>query len=133
MQRTIYWKAPLKAMYFGASKHSKRLEVRHDPNDIETACWKYRQRAIELLQTAFGKSHVTTIQALLILASSLFSRCNERSSSWLYTGNAFNMIIDLGLHVEDPIVLNMTLQSAEELEIRRRIFCGAFGRQSLSL
>lgn len=121
----------LNAMYFGASRHSKQLEVRGDADDIESSGWMYRQRAVELLRATFDKSHITTIQALLILASSLFSRCDERSTSWLYAGNAFNMIIDLGLHVENSKITEMALDSAEELEIRRRVFWGAFRTQTL--
>ena len=107
----------LNSIYFGASKHSKRLEVRRGPNDIESAGWLYRRRAVELLCDIFDKSHITTVQGLLILASPLFSRCNERSVSWLYAGNAFNMITDLGLHVESTFAQDVSQKSAEQLEI----------------
>jgi hypothetical protein len=84
--------------------------------DIQSSCtdswrpWRYTscgvavlglwQRFMELFITAFDKSEITTIQALIIMASPLFTRCDERSLSWLYSGIAFNMIIDLGMHTD---------------------------------
>ncbi|KAJ5130877.1 Mediator complex subunit Med10 [Penicillium bovifimosum] len=112
----------LNAIFFVVSKHCDRPELRSDPNDITTAGWKFRQRFTQLLRDCFDKSEITTLQALLIMSNALFSRCDERSLSWLYAGNAFNMFIDLGLHVlpaADSI-------PAEELEIRKRVLWGAY-------
>ncbi|OJJ82739.1 uncharacterized protein ASPGLDRAFT_174246 [Aspergillus glaucus CBS 516.65] len=112
----------LNSIFFVVSKHCLRPEVRTDPDDINTAGLMYRQRFVELLREKFDKSEITTIQALLIMSNALFSRCDERSLSWLYAGNAFNMIIDLGLHVL-PSTNNT---SAEQLEIRKRVVWGAY-------
>ncbi|OQE22625.1 hypothetical protein PENSTE_c010G08680 [Penicillium steckii] len=112
----------LNAIFFTVSKHCPRIEIRFNPEDITTAGWSFRQRFTELLRDNFDKSKVTTIQALLIMSNSLFSRCDERSLSWLYAGNAFNMIIDLGLHV----ACSRESMSAEELEIRKRVLWGAY-------
>ncbi|KAH8703593.1 fungal-specific transcription factor domain-containing protein [Talaromyces proteolyticus] len=112
----------LNAIFFVVSKHNPRPELRSDPEDITTAGWKFRQRFTELLRYSFDRSEITTLQALLIVSNALFSRCDERSTSWLYAGNAFNMIIDLGLHV----LPSMNSISAEELEIRKRILWGAY-------
>lgn len=112
----------LNAIFFVVSKHCDRPELRSDPNDITTAGWKFRQRFTQLLRDCFDKSEITTLQALLIMSNALFSRCDERSLSWLYAGNAFNMFIDLGLHVL-PAVDSI---SAEELEIRKRVLWGAY-------
>lgn len=112
----------LNAILFAVSKHSSRLSIRSDPEDITTAGWRFRQRFTELLRDCFDKSEITTLQALLIMSNCLFSRCDERSLSWLYAGNAFNMIIDLGLHVL-PSPSEMT---AEDLEIRKRVLWGAY-------
>ncbi|KAJ5959780.1 uncharacterized protein N7479_006930 [Penicillium vulpinum] len=112
----------LNAIFFVTSKHCDRPELRSDPNDITTAGWKFRQRFTQLLRDCFDKSEITTLQALLIMSNALFSRCDERSLSWLYAGNAFNMFIDLGLHVL-PAVDSI---SAEELEIRKRVLWGAY-------
>ncbi|KAH8694225.1 fungal-specific transcription factor domain-containing protein [Talaromyces proteolyticus] len=116
----------LNAIYFGASKFSSRPEVRRDPNDVRTAGWLFRQRVRELLGGALDKSDITTIQALLVMASSLFALGDERSAAWLYAGTAFRMIIDLGMHVDGSRLANYRKFSDEDLEIRRRVFWGAF-------
>ncbi|CAI7674684.1 unnamed protein product [Penicillium palitans] len=116
----------LNAIYFGASKFSNRPEVRRDPEDVRTAGWIFRQRVKELLGSALDRSEITTIQALLVMTSSLFALGDERSAAWLYAGTAFRMIIDLGMHVDATMLRNMRRLSAEDIEIRRRVFWGAF-------
>ncbi|KAJ5757435.1 uncharacterized protein N7511_006129 [Penicillium nucicola] len=116
----------LNAIYFGASKFSNRPEVRRDPNDVRTAGWTFRQRVKELLGGALDRSEITTIQALLVMTSSLFALGDERSAAWLYAGTAFRMIIDLGMHVDATMLRNMRRLSDEDIEIRRRVFWGAF-------
>ncbi|CEJ56448.1 hypothetical protein PMG11_02654 [Penicillium brasilianum] len=116
----------LNAIYFGASKFSNRPEVRRDPNDVRTAGWTFRMRVKELLGSALDHSEITTIQALLVMTSSLFALGDERSAAWLYAGTAFRMIIDLGMHVDATMLPNMRRLSDEDLEIRRRVFWGAF-------
>lgn len=115
----------LNAIYFFASKYTSKTEVRRDPDDIFTAGYSYRQRATELLDKSFSNSSMTTIQALLIFSNALFSWCDEKSASWLYSGMAFNMIVDLGINV-NASTLNRSL-SEEDLEIRRRVFWAAYG------
>ncbi|KAH8423209.1 uncharacterized protein LDX57_000963 [Aspergillus melleus] len=116
----------LNAIYFGASKFSDRPEVRRDPDDVRTAGWIFRMRVKELLGSALDRSEITTIQALLVMTSSLFALGDERSAAWLYAGTAFRMIIDLGMHVDATTLSNMRRISDEDLEIRRRVFWGAF-------
>lgn len=77
----------LNAIYFGASKFSNRPEVRRDPEDVRTAGWIFRQRVKELLGSALDRSEITTIQALLVMTSSLFALGDERSAAWLYAGS----------------------------------------------
>jgi hypothetical protein len=110
----------LNAMLYSVSKHSSRPEIQnHGKRD--TRGWLFRQRFTKLLQDeSNNKSSIPTIQALLIMASSLFTRGNETSTSWLYAGTAFNMVIDLGLHVESRTL------STEDQEIRRRVFWASF-------
>lgn len=116
----------LNAIYFGASKFSPRLEVRRDADDVRTAGWVYRRRVKELLGDALDRSEITTIQALLVMSSSLFALGDERSTAWLYAGIAFRMITDLGIHVDATMLPNMRSLSDEDLEIRRRVFWAAF-------
>lgn len=117
----------LNAIYFGASKFSPRLGVRKDPSDVRTAGWIYRERIRELLGGSLDHSNVTTIQALLQMTNSLFALGDERGAAWLYSGLAFRMLIDLGMHVD----LTSTQRfSDEDLEIQRRVFWGAFGKST---
>ncbi|KAJ5815105.1 hypothetical protein N7474_006882 [Penicillium riverlandense] len=116
----------LNAIYFGASKFSSRPEVRRDPDDVRTAGWSFRMRVKELLGSALDRSEITTIQALLVMTSSLFALGDERSAAWLYAGTAFRMIIDLGMHVDPTMLSNIRHLSDEDIEIRRRVFWGAF-------
>lgn len=118
----------LNAIYFGASKFSPRREVRRDPDDVRTAGWRFRERVRALLGGALDRSEITTIQALLVMTNSLFALGDERSAAWLYAGLAFRMIIDLGMHVDAPDLAGSPRKfSDEDVEIRRRVFWGAFG------
>jgi len=118
----------LNAIYFGASKFSPRHEVRRQADDVRTAGWQFRERVRELLGGALDRSEITTIQALLVMTNSLFALGDERSAAWLYAGLAFRMIIDLGMHVDVPDLAGTRKFSDEDLEIRRRVFWGAFGK-----
>ena len=116
----------LNAIYFYASKYTTRLEVCQDSANRLTAGWSYRKRAVELLSGNFEQSNITTIQALLLMSVNIFAWCDEKSISWLYAGMAFNMIIDLGMHV-DTATLKRRL-SADETEIRLRVFWSAYSK-----
>ncbi|KAE8447533.1 hypothetical protein EG329_010663 [Mollisiaceae sp. DMI_Dod_QoI] len=120
----FFSKLLLNAIYFYSCKYTSRADVRRDPNNRLTAGWMYRQRAANLLRNEFDNSKITTIQALLIMSTALFTWCDEKSTSWLYAGMAFNMIIDLGIHVDAAILKRRF--SEEELEIRRRVFWTAY-------
>jgi hypothetical protein len=127
----FFSKLLLNAIYFGASKFSSRPEVRRDPNDVRTAGWLFRKRVRELLGGTLDRSSITTMQALLVMASSFFALGDEASAAWLYAGTAFRMIIDLGMHVDASVLPNIRRLSDEDLEIRRRVFWGAFGKFGL--
>ncbi|ETS78440.1 hypothetical protein PFICI_10502 [Pestalotiopsis fici W106-1] len=116
----------LNAIYYGASKFSPRHEVRKDPTDVRTAGWKFRERVRQLLGSALDQSNITTIQALLIMTNSLFALGDERSAAWLYAGLALRMIVDLGMHIDLVNVVGTRQFTDEDLEIRRRVFWGAF-------
>lgn len=116
----------LNAIYFGASKFSPKLEVRKDPEDVRTAGYQYRSRVKELLGSCLDSSNITTIQALLMMAQSLFALGDERSAAWLYAGIAFRMLVDLGIHADISTLQSARRLSDEDIEIRRRVFWGAF-------
>ena len=111
------------AVFASASKYSSRSELRHDPSDPRTSGARFFRRCAELLvrENLFERSSIPTIVGLLLLGSAFLAR-GELSKSWLYSGFAMRMIYDLGLHLD----CRKPGYDAEDLEIRRRVFWGAF-------
>ncbi|KAF2095606.1 hypothetical protein NA57DRAFT_11696, partial [Rhizodiscina lignyota] len=116
----------LNAILFAASKFSPRTDIRKAPDKPSTAGWQFRQRIRDLLGEALEQSAIPTIQALITVASSLFAIGEAKSTAWLYSGVAFRMIVDLGLHVDREDLVKRGQISVEDLEVRRRVFWGAF-------
>jgi hypothetical protein len=85
----------LNALFFSVSKFSNRLDVYEDTMDQTTAGKRFLRRVKELLGEALDQSSVPTIQAMLLLSSSLFALGNQ-SAAWLYSGIAIQMVFDLG-------------------------------------
>ncbi|KAH8812437.1 fungal-specific transcription factor domain-containing protein [Xylogone sp. PMI_703] len=113
----------INAIFAGASKYSRRNEVRDDFKDPKTAGRRFFRRCDELLSkdSLLAVPSIPTVIGLLLLGSTFIS-LGETSKGWLYSGYALRMIYDLGLHLD----LKPTLKNAEEVEIRRRVFWGAF-------
>jgi len=118
-----YSKLLLNAILFGVAKFSDRPEVYDDPTSPATAGRGFLRRVKSLLGDALDKSRITTVQALLLLSSSL-GALGEHGSGWMYSGIALRMITDLGLHFDAAHRPGFT---SEDLEIRRRVVWGAFG------
>ncbi|OKL62290.1 hypothetical protein UA08_02308 [Talaromyces atroroseus] len=134
----------LNAIYFAAAKNSTRAEFRcariavtNDDDNLElpAVVSPFRRRAEELLASPVRagvpvpvsmKSEITTIQALLVMSDALFTWCDERSLSWLYSGLAINMIVDLGIHTDRQTSAMKKDFPPEHLEVRRRLFWAAF-------
>lgn len=94
-QGPYFSKLLLNAIFFSVSKFSTRPEVYDDPLDQKTAGMRFLRRVKELLGEALDQSSLPTIQAMLLLSSSLFALGNA-SAAWLYSGIAIRMIFDLG-------------------------------------
>ena len=105
------------------SKYSERTSVRDDPNNPVTAGGRFFRQCDELLSQdkLLSRSSIPTVVGLLLLGSTFNSR-GEISKGWLYTGYACRMVYDLGLHLDNT----SNAANAEEVEIRRRVFWGAF-------
>lgn len=114
----------LYAVFACSSKFSERVDVRSDPTDPETAGRHFFTRCDDLLlrEGLLSQSRIPTIIALLMLGSTFIAR-GLTSKGWLYTGYALRMVYDLGLNMDSQEVHS---QNAEEVEIRRRVFWGAF-------
>lgn len=113
----------LNAIFACVSKFSDRLEVRDISSDPETIGRRFFTRCEDLLasESLLSTSSIPTIVGLLLLGSTFNAR-GMASKGWLYTGYALRMVYDLGLHLDCKAVGG----NAEDVEIRRRVFWGAF-------
>jgi hypothetical protein len=113
----------LYAIFACASKFSGRTEVRDDPADSNTAGQRFFRQCDDLIaqDSLLLRPKLPTVAALLLLGSTYNAR-GQTSKAWLYTGYALRMVYDLGMHLE-PTATGI---SAEEAEVRRRVFGGAF-------
>ncbi|ORX37075.1 fungal-specific transcription factor domain-domain-containing protein [Kockovaella imperatae] len=116
----------LNAMFFSVSKFSTRSEVYDEPSDQKTAGKRFLKRVKELLGEALDQSSIPSIQAMLLMSSSLFA-LGSQSAAWHYHGIAVQMIFDMGLNYDSLASTNVPGGlTAEETEIRRRVVWAAF-------
>ncbi|KKP07848.1 hypothetical protein THAR02_00056 [Trichoderma harzianum] len=113
----------LNAIFACASKFSCRLEVLDDPTDPSTAGGRFFKRCDVLMSSGnlLLSPSLPTIVGLLLLGGT-YNAKGMTTKAWLMTGAALRMVYDLGLHLNRKI----TLENAEEVEIYRRVFWGAF-------
>lgn len=107
----------LNAVYAIASRISPDINVRSDPSSPETAGHIFYERARRLLDDYYDTPKISTVQALLLMASYQMGAMKP-AKAWLYSGMAFRMAQDLGLnrncdHWNIP---------ADERERRKRVF-----------
>ncbi|OBZ86157.1 Cutinase transcription factor 1 alpha [Choanephora cucurbitarum] len=107
----------MNAIYAVASRISPDARVRSDPEASETAGDIFFERAEKLLDESYDTPSISTIQALLLLASHQHGAMKS-AKAWLYSGMAFRMAQDLGLH-RNCDHWNIPL---EECERRKRVF-----------
>jgi hypothetical protein len=83
-------------------------------------------RARLLLGTEILKpSSISTVQALLQFSARELA-CGSISQSWLYSGMAFRMVSDLGLHHSGGHIQSLGQLTVEDLEIRKRLFWSCY-------
>lgn len=113
----------LNAIFACSCKFSQRLEVRDNPDDPNSAGGRFFRRCNDLLlgDSLLLSPSIPTVVGLLLLGSTLNAQGNT-SKAWLYTGYALRMVYDLGLHLDRKA----TQETAEDIELRRRVFWGAF-------
>ncbi|KAG0742779.1 hypothetical protein G6F62_005019 [Rhizopus arrhizus] len=107
----------LNSIYAVASRISTDVRVRSDPALPETAGDVFFERAKKLLDASYDKPTLSTVQSLLLLASHQHGT-RKSARAWLYSGMAFRMAQDLGLH-RNCDHWNL---SPEECERRKRVF-----------
>ncbi|KAI9010500.1 fungal-specific transcription factor domain-containing protein [Phycomyces nitens] len=107
----------LNAIYAVASRMSPDVRVRSDPTSADTAGDVFFERARCLLDDYYDMPKISTIQALLLLAAHQHGAMKP-ARAWLYSGMAFRMAQDLGLHRN----CDHWDIPAEERERRKRVF-----------
>jgi transcription factor-like protein len=70
-------------------------------------------------------SCIPTAQALLQLSAREMA-FGSTSQAWLYSGMAFRMVSDLGLHHNSGRILSLGYMTPEDLEVRRRLFWSCY-------
>lgn len=118
----------LNAVYHNACRYASEASIHLHGPDGPTLSARFQQRFKILLQESFDQSTLTTVQALLVMSTSLSAVGNKRNVAWLYSGMAYRMIIDLGLHTSKSSSLMSKQASVEDVELQRRVFWSAFGR-----
>ncbi|KAI8974653.1 fungal-specific transcription factor domain-containing protein [Pilobolus umbonatus] len=107
----------LNSIYAIASRISDDVRVRSDPALPDTAGNIFFERAQKLLDDSYDKPSISTVQALILLASHQHGAMKS-PRAWLYSGMAFRMAQDLGLHRN----CNQWNISPDERERRKRVF-----------
>jgi hypothetical protein len=72
-----------------------------------------------------GNTRIPTVQALLLLSAQECGRGN-RTQAWLYSGMAFRLIDDLGITIDGKRHADAESFSAEDIEIRNRLFWSCY-------
>ncbi|CAO3623103.1 unnamed protein product [Cunninghamella blakesleeana] len=109
----------LNAIYGVTSRLSPDLRVRSDPQQSDTAGDIFFERARLLMEMEWDDFKVYTVQAL-VLMSSHSNGALKTSRGWLYSGMAFRMAQNLGLHRNCE---NWDLTEIEKEERRRCFYC----------
>ncbi|RDL38004.1 Zn2 DNA-binding protein [Venustampulla echinocandica] len=106
---------------------SDRPEARADPNDTSTVGGHFFAEAVRLFQEN-GRPSLTSVQALA--AMSLHQAMNNNDSSgWLYMCQTIGMVIELGLHTNQPTQSNGEMIELEAAA-RRITFWGCYFLQT---
>jgi hypothetical protein len=118
----------LNSIFFSSSLYSDRLFVRSNKQDSNTRGTAFYNRFKRLLVREIDRPSIPTVAALLTCGASLVPY-GKQSAGWALCGTAYRMITDLGLDLNlpsDDLNLESTRLSAVDLEIRRRVYWGAF-------
>lgn len=110
----------LSAVLTQAARYSTR------PDAVEVG-ERFAKKALELLVKDIDRgSSIPTIQGLLIF-SSRECACGRTSQGWLYSGMAFRMMRDLGLHVPIKRLGSLSRQfTHEDLALRQQVFWSCY-------
>ncbi|PVH79864.1 hypothetical protein DL98DRAFT_630467 [Cadophora sp. DSE1049] len=123
---TPYFSEPLLKVLLA---HSARFRVqdsedREAANAAMVALQQQAQHSLAIRLTS--PSSISIVQALLQQSARDFAFGNS-SQAWLYSGMAFRIAIDLGIHLpSDKLRGYVRSLTAEDIEIRKRLFWGCY-------
>lgn len=116
----------LNAIYYSACRHIGVKICEQYASNVITLSARFHARFKNLLRAEFDESSITRMQALLVMSSALAGVGEEKNCAWIYSGLAFRMMVDLGLHTAGLNSPPAQQTSAEDSEIRRRSFLECF-------
>lgn len=108
-----------------ASHYSDHSLLRSDPNDPSTAGYRYYAQAKDYLDEEMKQPSLTTVQGLAILASRE-AGIGMDSRGWIYSGMAFRIALDLGLHLDCSNLVEAGLLNSEDVVARKTTFWGCY-------
>ena len=118
----------LNAIYLQSSLYSNRKGLQLDGQGPQTTGMAFYNRFKTLVVECMDQPSMPTVLGLLICGTCLVPY-GKHNAGWLYCGMAYRMMVDLGYHLNIPKTpqegSNFGL-STTDIEIRRRVYWGAF-------
>ncbi|ANB14732.1 Cha4p [Sugiyamaella lignohabitans] len=121
----FYSKFLLNAVLAHASQLSNVQLLRSDPSDPSTAGYMFFNEARSQIEQELLKRSVTTIQGLLLLASRE-AGIGRDTVGWVYSGMAFRMAVDLGLHLDCKSLCECGFLTHDDYIVRNATFWGCY-------
>jgi len=118
----------LNAILCHAAPYSSRPGLRLDESDPASAGYYYYNRARQIMLMDEGimmRPSVATCQALCLLGSRE-AGCARNARGWAWSGVAFRMALDLGLHLDSTRLVELGYLSEEQYRVRTITFWGLF-------
>lgn len=118
----------LNAIYLQSSLYSNRKGLKMDAQDPQTTGMAFYKRFKTLVVECIDQPSMPTVVALLICGACLVPY-GKHNAGWVYSGMAYRMMVDLGYHLNIPKTPEEGAKfglSATDIEIRRRVYWGAY-------
>ncbi|KAI9147084.1 Nitrogen assimilation transcription factor nirA [Paramyrothecium foliicola] len=111
----------LNCLCASGSRFSDRIEVRSDPDDSNTAGYRYLDAAALLLQLELKSPAITTIQSLIVLGT-VCHAFGQDAAGWQHSGMAHRLILEMGFNQDPASLVTSGQMTIEEAELRRQIY-----------
>lgn len=118
----------LNAIYLQSSLYSDRKGLQLDAHDPQTRGMAFYNRFKSLVVECIDQPSMPTVVALLICGTCLVPY-GKQTAGWVYCGMAYRMMLDQGYNLNIPKTPEEGAKfglSATDIEIRRRVYWGAY-------